>query len=679
MQVQYYCYLYLGIVFAITANARNNVRRLKRDIRPNKFIHVRKNCTDDSLHIEVETSEPFRGTLYTKGYPHTHCRAIGDGNTKTTLTIKPQSCGLSVQESQTGRHDTFEVQLYIQFDRYVQQVIDEQVHIRCLLEHPLKPTHLNSLKIKGKTIDTDNLSKIFKKQMKVSDKENVDKGNIKKKEVLLHGFNKDTQPKWPIGEMLTLTNSSVSFGSGISIKPEPSISSNFPNSGRVVSEIKVSSSPKETEAMVASTLLTVSSRVKERLKSREKNVKDDDSKSMDVNDLLKRMTGEMHSGENKINSADENADGEDDKVSEWKPATGLVDGPYDLDEDINNELVSAWMDIKQGNDYNGKKSLRGLDVGEEATLVVTVRAEEGLKATVANCRAHDGSDGGIQDLTDARGCAVDPAIMPQLKMVRKGHEEIFHATFRTFKFPDRNHLHLTCTVVVCLGKCPQSDCGVLTARKSRRKGRKIVGIGEFYPTDILTSQTFGVKQPTDGTITVSLGDNSKGPSTSKSQKSNTIAKFKKLLKDINSQSSDERHGMILDRIDVYNSVEVRAPGIESQPSDLKQQKYLDSNDEDMSARKYLGNGMICMAPQKLMMSFGVLLAIVVGVLLFAIYHCARRKIMPSKRYISRDAKFLRHLDRSKTPVMANLACSPPPICPTTPNILSPNSYYRFHR
>ena len=54
-------------------------------------------------------------------------------------------------------------------------------------------------------------------------------------------------------------------------------------------------------------------------------------------------------------------------------------------------------------------------MGEEATLAVVSRTKDGLSTKVTECTAHDGSGGGQQDLTDSRGCAVDPDIIPELE------------------------------------------------------------------------------------------------------------------------------------------------------------------------------------------------------------------------------------------------------------------------
>ena len=120
---------------------------------------------------------------------------------------------------------------------------------------------------------------------------------------------------------------------------------------RIVSEIKVTSSPggEETEAMVASTLLTVSSRVKERLKKRKNALFEPTPprNSTALKNLLRRMSGEVVDltsgerslgGENFEEESSEKQDNDDneeqeededrekeDSSSEWRPVPGLVD------------------------------------------------------------------------------------------------------------------------------------------------------------------------------------------------------------------------------------------------------------------------------------------------------------------------------------------------------------------
>ena len=70
--------------------------------------------------------------------------------------------------------------------------------------------------------------------------------------------------------------------------------------------------------------------------------------------------------------------------------------------------------------------------------------------------AHDGSHESQQDLLDVDGCAVDASILPNVleRTNSRSGIKMLYANFNAFKFPDRDHLHFKCTVVVCKGKCP---------------------------------------------------------------------------------------------------------------------------------------------------------------------------------------------------------------------------------
>lgn len=76
-------------------------------------------------------------------------------------------------------------------------------------------------------------------------------------------------------------------------------------------------------------------------------------------------------------------------------------------------------------------------------------------------------------------------------------------TFAAFKFPDRAKLHLTCGVELCKGNCPKIDCKALRRPQQTRDG---------------------------------------------------LLRKARLDKDA--------RGLVIDRLEVYNSIEVLAPNIE---------------------------------------------------------------------------------------------------------------------
>lgn len=81
----------------------------------------------------------------------------------------------------------------------------------------------------------------------------------------------------------------------------------------------------------------------------------------------------------------------------------------------------------------------------------------GLDTRLTSCVAHDGSHESQQELLDSDGCSLDTSILPNVQeriINRSGSTiKLLYANFQAFRFPDRDHLHLKCTVVVCKGKC----------------------------------------------------------------------------------------------------------------------------------------------------------------------------------------------------------------------------------
>lgn len=77
---------------------------------------------------------------------------------------------------------------------------------------------------------------------------------------------------------------------------------------------------------------------------------------------------------------------------------------------------------------------------------------------MVDCNAHDGLGESSQKLFDEYGCPLDEMVMPGLlkgptrPMAMMKHQEAV-SKFVAFKFPDRNRLHLACTLILCRGSC----------------------------------------------------------------------------------------------------------------------------------------------------------------------------------------------------------------------------------
>ena len=136
----------------------------------------------------------------------------------------------------------------------------------------------------------------------------------------------------------------------------------------------------------------------------------------------------------------------------------------------------------------------------------------GLDTRLTSCYAHDGSQNSQQELLDSDGCSLDTSILPNVleRSPRLGIK-LLYANFHVFKFPDRDHLHFKCTVVVCKTKCPlvssarpfflvfwlitplnmqlkfQNTCNLI--RRKSREAVKVVGtVGTLTPLNIRSSK-----------------------------------------------------------------------------------------------------------------------------------------------------------------------------------------------
>ncbi|XP_037778925.1 uncharacterized protein LOC119575402 isoform X2 [Penaeus monodon] len=482
------------LVLLVTACGSEQSERSRRSPKTslsNKFIGVTSKCSRGTLTVDVRTQDPFFGSVYARGYPG-RCKVSGEGGSTTSLIVSAQKCGVKVIEDELGDH-TYELLVYIQFDKWVQQVIDEQVHVRCRLEREageLKAVAQMNVVSQDPKVDTGE----------------DDKSNDSETAVSSRGNSRSNGR----------SNSRSSSGSG--------------------------------ERSKLPQLVTLRNKVSSRSRA------------------------------------------QDGPAVEWEPLplpAELLQWQKNRPEG-NSEPISCWMDIVRGDSLNGKPVMDHLLVGDDTTMVLKIRQSKGLDTRITSCVAHDGSGEQSQDLIDEHGCAVDDAIMPPLRIKSnpKTGVKVAHSTFKAFKFPDRDNLHLRCTVLVCLGSCNLPVCG----RTSNRVGRRMSGTGQ------------GSIQP--------------------------VEDLQELFSDIpQRERGNDRalSGRVLDKVEVFNAVEVRAPGIESQP-DLVKQYRIDR--EKVEAIDFFSEeNMFCVTPYKMVLAFGVLLAIMLLALLFALYSCVKARML----------------------------------------------------
>ncbi|XP_068200445.1 uncharacterized protein [Palaemon carinicauda] len=524
---------WLLAVTAVTGSETiSRQRRLTKPEFSNKFVGVSSRCSRGSLTVEVATAEAFFGSVYARGYPG-RCRVTGEGETTTILEVPTQKCGVKVIEDENGNH-TYELLVYIQFDKWVQQVIDEQVHVRCRADKQDGELHA-------------------KAQMNVA---NSDPGLFEEIQAL---SSEPTSAK---------KNSIASLIFANDLAPSTSSSVSSSSSG-VSSSISSSSSRSNS----ASNILRGNSRST-----------GSSSSSSQASKLKRLITSRNNSPIVRSRSEDEARD--------WFP----VAPPAEMlrwkskRPDGSPEPISCWMDIVTGDNMDGKPVQNYLLVGDDATMVLKIRQESGLDTRITSCLAHDGSGEQSQELIDENGCAVDDAIMPPLRVksnVRSG-VKVAYASFKAFKFPDRDNLHLKCIVLVCLGACQLPVCGRTSNRLGRRMGA--TGQGSIQPVEDVDSAA--------------------------------------LLQQTSRGNDRALGGRILDKVEVFNSVEVRAPGIESQQDLVKQYRTDRGPVEDMDF--FSNESVFCLTPYKMILAFGVLLTILMVALLFALYSCVKARVMKSR-------------------------------------------------
>ncbi|XP_063708948.1 cuticlin-6 [Culicoides brevitarsis] len=127
--------------------------------------------------------------------------------------------------------------------------------------------------------------------------------------------------------------------------------------------------------------------------------------------------------------------------------------------------VRVWLELGSSNGAGV------VEVGQATTLGIRALLPGNIGAKVVDCNALDGLGETSQKLLDDRGCPVDEQVMPALLVRQRPAEEgwskpneddlverLFTSTFPAFKFPDRERLHVQCSIQLCNGNCPHVDC-----------------------------------------------------------------------------------------------------------------------------------------------------------------------------------------------------------------------------
>ncbi|XP_053608404.1 uncharacterized protein cyr [Plodia interpunctella] len=270
------------------------------------------------------------------------------------------------------------------------------------------------------------------------------------------------------------------------------------------------------------------------------------------------------------------------------------------------EAARAWMRLAGP----GAEPDR-VEVGQPTRLLIQCTLPVGVGLRVTNCIAHDGLGEASQKLLDEAGCPIDEAIFskptvhrhqhttevdlsdlepvdPQrnidenIKLFRKDPDFVFknimtyqHAvtTFAAFKFPDRAKLHLSCGIELCKGQCPPVDCKALQKPQQTKDG---------------------------------------------------LVRKARLDKDAK--------GVVIDRLEVYNSIEVLAPNIELEDeASIRGSRRIEAEEDELIRRFSPGDKTICLSPGKMALAFCVL-----GVIFLCAIAIAFISLVRARRRLGRE-------------------------------------------
>ncbi|KAH1007353.1 hypothetical protein HUJ04_004599 [Dendroctonus ponderosae] len=224
-----------------------------------------------------------------------------------------------------------------------------------------------------------------------------------------------------------------------------------------------------------------------------------------------------------------------------------------LEEELREAMSAsrAWMEITPEN--NAQRPEDTVEVGETVLLTVKSTLPSGIGWRIVDCTAHDGLGDSSQKLLDDRGCPVDEALLPVPKfgplrpIASMRHQEAV-ARFAAFKFPDRDRLHLRCRLQICRGACAKVDCD----------------------------------------------------SSNETERDNRIGR-----------ANSGKSGEVLDRLEVYNSVEVIAPDIDDvrsfrQKPDPSAETAFPAEFDAYPFPKIPGDRTFCMSIDKMAIAFCIL-------------------------------------------------------------------------
>ncbi|XP_063237471.1 uncharacterized protein LOC134539400 [Bacillus rossius redtenbacheri] len=226
----------------------------------------------------------------------------------------------------------------------------------------------------------------------------------------------------------------------------------------------------------------------------------------------------------------------------------------------------AWLDI------SGSRGHSYVSVGEQTRLRISALLPAGSGLRVVDCAAHDGAGEGSQRLLDDEGCPLDETLLPALSVSSAPSRRLYlaQAVFPAFKFPDRDSLHLRCTLHVCRGACPQAQC-----------------------------------------------DEGTDPGTAKLQV----------------HSGEE--GEVLQRLDVFNSVQVLAPGIETYDT-----SSLDSEQESEPLPHRDADRSVCLSPPKMVLVLSLLVLVFLGGVAMVLWTLLLGRRPPGRRWFHHQDSLL---------------------------------------
>ncbi|XP_013192320.2 uncharacterized protein LOC106136342 [Amyelois transitella] len=274
------------------------------------------------------------------------------------------------------------------------------------------------------------------------------------------------------------------------------------------------------------------------------------------------------------------------------------------------EAARAWMQLAP---VSASTEPDTVEVGQPTRLLIQCTLPVGIGLRVTNCIAHDGLGEASQKLLDEAGCPIDEAIFnkptihrhqhrtevdlsdlepvdPQrnidenanIKLSRSDPEFMFknimtyqHAvtTFAAFKFPDRAKLHLSCGIELCKGQCPPVDCKALQKPQQTRDG---------------------------------------------------LVRKARLDKDAK--------GVVIDRLEVYNSIEVLAPNIELEDeASIRGSRRIEAEEDELIRKFSPGDKTICLSPGKMALAFCVL-----GVIFLCAIAVAFISLVRARRRLGRE-------------------------------------------